>query len=125
MAHSLKRDERVRHETQHWARATLDTGVSYSEDLRQAAAVIEEAARSLAEEDQWKNHIQVAPEVKDVQSLGDDAVMVRGDTQIDPDQRRGFERALRQRLKEALDETCIEMPNRQLDVWMRGQPDAA
>ncbi len=116
---------RVRNETQHWSRSRLEVGVSYSADLRQASDLIEQTARSLAEEDPWNDHIQEAPELKGVQSLGDDAVLLLVDTRLPPDQRRGFERALWQRLKEALEEAGIEMPNRQLDVWMRGQPDAA
>lgn len=115
----------VRNESQHWARSRLEVGVSYATDLQRASEVIEQTARSLAEEEQWKEHIQKAPEVKGVQSLGDDAVMLAVDTEIKPVQRRGFERALWQRLKEALDEADMEMPNRQLDVWMRGQVDTA
>lgn len=116
---------RVRNETQHWARSRLEVGVSYSTDLRQASEVIEQAGQSLAGEDRWGDEIQMAPQVKGVQSLGDDAVILLVDTQVTPDFRRSFERALWQRLKEALDEAGIEMPNRQFDVWVRGQPDAA
>jgi small conductance mechanosensitive channel len=116
---------RVRNETQHWSRSRLEIGVSYASDLRQASEVIAQTAQSLAEEDEWKDHIQEAPDLKGVQSLGDDAVLLLVDTRLAPDQRRGFERALWQRLKEALDEAGIEMPNRQLDVWMRGRPDSA
>lgn len=117
--------ERVRNETQHWSRSRVEVGVSYASDLRQSSEVIEQAAQSLAEEDEWKDHIQEGPELKGVQSLGDDAVMLLVDTRLAPEQRRGFERALWERLKEALDEAGIEMPNRQLDVWIRSQPDAA
>ena len=115
----------VRNETQSWSRARLEMGVSYDTDLRQASDVIQTAARSLAEEDEWKDHILEAPAVRGVESLDDDAVMLRVDTHLAPEQRRGFERALRQRLVEALDEADMEMPNRQVDVWMRDQPEAA
>ncbi len=89
-------------------------------DLRQAAEVIERTAQSLVREDEWQDVIHTAPKLRGVQSLGDDAVIPRVDTHLAPDQRRGFERAFWQRLKGALDEADIEMPNRQLDVWMRG-----
>ena len=42
---------RVRNETQSWARARLEMGVSYDTDLRQASGGLDKAARSLAEED--------------------------------------------------------------------------
>ena len=116
---------RVANETQNWSQAVIDIGVSYSADLRQATAVLEQAARSLAEEDEWKDHILVAPVVQGVQSLGDDAVMLRVATRLEPDHRRGFERALRERLKDAMDEADLEMPNRQLDVWLQRQTEAA
>jgi small conductance mechanosensitive channel len=87
--------------------------------------VLEQAARSLAEEDEWKDHILAAPVVQGVQSLGDDAVMLRVATRLEPDHRRGFERALREQLKDAMDEADLEMPNRQLDVWLQGQAEAA
>lgn len=116
---------RVRNETQNWSRARLEIGVSYDSDLRQARAVIEEAARSLAADADWADHVQSEPSVRGVQSLGDDAVMIRVDTNLAPETRRGFERALWERLKQALDDANIEMPNRQLDVWVRRQPDAA
>ena len=117
--------DRIANETQNWSRAVVDMGVSYATDLRQASEVLEEAAQGLANEDEWKEHIRLAPVMQGVQTLGDDAVMLRVATRIDPDQRRGYERALNRRLKEALDEAGIEMPNRQLDVWMRAQPEAA
>ncbi|MCH8130435.1 MAG: mechanosensitive ion channel family protein [Acidobacteria bacterium] len=116
---------RVANETQNWSRAVIDIGVSYSADLRQASAVLEQAARSLAEEDEWKDHILVAPVVQGVQSLGDDAVMLRVATRLEHDHRRAFERALRERLKDAMDEAGLEMPNRQLDVWLQRRPEAA
>jgi hypothetical protein len=40
-------------------------------------------------------------------------------------ERGRFERHLRLRLKEALDEAEIVMPNRQLEVWLHGEPQSA
>ena len=108
-----------------WSRAKTLIGVSYDTDLRSASDVIERAALGLADEEPWVEHIQEGPDMKGVETLGDDAVMLRIDTRIDPDQRRPFERALSQRLKEALDTADIEMPFRQMDVWMRNEAEAA
>ncbi|MBG7605999.1 MAG: mechanosensitive ion channel family protein [Actinobacteria bacterium] len=60
-----------------------------------------------------------------VQELSDDAVNIRVIVWVDAGERRRFERHLRQQLKEALDAAGIEIPNRQVDVWMRGEAAAA
>ena len=77
------------------------------------------------EEEEWRDCVPWATTVKGVRSLGEHAVMTRVDTNTVPNRHRPFDRALWQRLKGALDEAGIEMPHRQLDVWMRAQPEAA
>jgi hypothetical protein len=49
----------------------------------------------------------------------------RGIVWVDAGERRKFERHLRHQLKDALDAAGIEMPNHQVDVWMRGVAAAA
>jgi len=114
--------DRVANENQVSSRATIEIGVAYDADLRECMATLGRAARAAAEEPEWKEHVKVAPEVLGVQDLGDDAVRIRVVTWVNPDERRKYERHLRLRLKEALDAAQIEMPNRQIDVWLRGQP---
>ena len=116
---------RVANETQVRSRATLEIGVAYSADLREAMAVMEQAAKDLATEAEWSDHIEQAPTIQGVHEFGADDVRIRVIVWVAAGFRRPFERALRLRLKEALDGAGIEMPNRQLDVWMRGQPQAA
>ena len=77
------------------------------------------------DEPDWEEHVTRAPEVLGIQELGDDAVNIRVTVWVAAGERRRFERYLRLKLKEALDQAEIEMPNRQLDVWLRGQPQAA
>jgi hypothetical protein len=46
-------------------------------------------------------------------------------THVDAGERRRFEGHLRRQLKVALDAAGIEMPNRQVDVWLLGETAAA
>jgi small conductance mechanosensitive channel len=113
----------VANEAQTQSRATVIVGVSYAADLDQAIEVLESAAKEAAERPEWRDIVTRAPEVQAVHELGDDAVNIRVITWVDAPERRGYERHLRYWLKAALDEADLEMPNRQLDVWLRGQSE--
>lgn len=114
----------VANEAQDSSRATVEIGVSYEADLDQASEVLLAAAEAAAAEPEWADLIRRSPQVSGVQELGDDAVNIRVIVWVDAGERRGFERVLRRRLKEALDRAGVVMPNRQVDVWMRGQEAA-
>jgi len=116
---------RVANEAQQSSRATVEIGVSYGADLDEAMTVLQAASDGVAAEAEWEDKVQRSPEVLGVEELGDDAVNIRVIVWVDAGERRRFERDLRRRLKEALDEAGIEMPNRQVDVWLRDQAVAA
>lgn len=115
--------DRVANEAQKTSRATVDIGVSYLADLDEAMSVLERAAQDAAG-DEWSELVARPPEVAGVQELADDSVVIRVNVWVDAGERRRFERHLRRRLKEALDAAQLEMPNRQVDVWLR-EPAAA
>ncbi len=117
--------DRVANEAQQSSRATVQVGVSYTADLDEAMAVLQRAADGVAADPEWEEKVQRPPEVLGVEELGDDAVNIRVVVWVDAGERRRFERQLRRRLKEALDAAGIEMPNRQVDVWLREQAAAA
>jgi small conductance mechanosensitive channel len=117
--------DRVANEAQQSSRATVEIGVSYAADLDNAMAVLQEAADEVADDPSWHEVVQQPPQVTGIQVLGDDAVYIRVIVWVDAGERRRFERYLRLKLKEALDAAEIEMPNRQIDVWLRDQPQAA
>jgi small-conductance mechanosensitive channel len=114
----------VANENQQSSRATIEIGVSYTTDLEAAIEVLAQAAQNAADDPNWQRHVKRPPEVQGVETLGDDAVIIRVIVWVDAGERRRFERHLRLRLKEGLDAAEIEMPNRQFDVWLRGQPQA-
>jgi small-conductance mechanosensitive channel len=111
----------VANEAQETSRATVEIGVSYNADLDDAMNVLLEAAQTAADDPEWQEHVARSPEVSGVQDLADDAVNIRVIVWVHAGERRKFERHLRRQLKQALDAAGIEMPNHQVDVWMRGQ----
>ena len=111
----------VANEAQETSRATVEIGVSYNADLDDAMNVLLEAARTAADDPEWQEHVTRPPEVSGVQELAEDAVSIRVIVWVHAGERRKFERHLRRELKQALDAAGIEMPNHQVDVWMRGQ----
>lgn len=110
---------RVANESQLWSRAVVDIGVAYGTETDRAMDLLMEAARGLTEAPKWADDVVEPPEVLGIQELGADSVNLRVTTRVQPRARRQFERELRQVLMGALDSADVEMPNRQLDVWMR------
>jgi small conductance mechanosensitive channel len=111
----------VANEAQTNSRATVIIGVSYDADITRAVDVLTSAAEEAAADPDWEGVVTRTPNVQGVQELGDDAVNIRVIAWVEAEERRGFERHLRQSLKEALDAADIELPNRQVDVWLRDQ----
>ncbi len=109
----------VANENQTHSRATILIGVTYGVDLDRAISVLTDAAQAAADDPVWRDRVDGRPQVQGVHELGDDAVMIRVISWVAAAERRAYERHLRRRLKEALDRAGIEMPNRQVDVWLR------
>lgn len=110
---------RVANENQLRSRASVEIGVSYNADLDVAMAALDDAVRRIEADPEWASVLDGEHQVQGIQELGDDAVVLRVIVWVDAGERRRFERMLRRRLKDALDDAGIEMPNRQVDVWMR------
>jgi small conductance mechanosensitive channel len=109
---------RVGNFTRDWARAVVDVDVAYAADVGRATEVIKAAADEAAGQDA-DGAIVAEPEVWGVQTLGDNAVTVRLVAQTAPSQQWAVERALRARVKAALDAAGIEIPFPQRTVWVR------
>lgn len=115
----------VANEAQETSRAKIEIGVAYTADIEHAIDVLQQAADDAAADPIWREHVTRPPEVSGIQELAEDAVKIRVIVWVDAGERRKFERHLRKQLKEALDAARIEMPNQQIDVWMREQPTPA
>jgi len=117
---------RVANASQEWARALLDVSVAYGADIDHAVAVIEGAGVELHSDPAWSPVLLEAPEVWGVEELGGDRVLLRMVIKTLPGEQFKVMRALRRRVKYALDKAGIEMPFAQRTVWLRAdQSDVA
>ncbi|WP_017580417.1 mechanosensitive ion channel family protein [Nocardiopsis valliformis] len=111
--------QRVRNDSQGWARAVLDVSVAYESDLEKVYAVLEQTGRELREDPEFGKFFLEDPTVWGVQSLDADGVVVRLAAKTVPLEQWGVTRELRRRVKIALDAAGIEIPFPQRTVWMR------
>jgi small-conductance mechanosensitive channel len=113
---------RVANESQHKARAKVQLGVAYEADLATAVSTLHAAAAELAEQPQWRDAGAKAVRPPFVAVLGDNAVMLEVQIDVDAPHRGDLERALRSQLLEAATLDKIKMPSPQLDVWLHELP---
>ncbi|QIG42142.1 mechanosensitive ion channel family protein [Nocardioides anomalus] len=114
---------RVGNQSQNWSRAVIDVGVGYDEELGRVKRVLQEVARDLWEDDDYRSLIIEEPEVTGVEALSADSVTLRVLVKTQPLEQWGIGRELRQRIKARFDHEGIEMPFPQRVVWHRdGRP---
>jgi small conductance mechanosensitive channel len=109
---------RVGNKSYQWARALLDIGVAYDEDVTKASQVIKQVADDLWTERCPQTTIIEEPEVWGVEDLGADAVVIRLAVKTSPGQQWAVSRELRARIKHALDDAGIVIPFPQQTVWL-------
>ena len=111
--------ERVANESQHLARARVQIGVAYSADLPKAVATIQAATAALAAQDRWQEAGATEPSIPVVAELAKNSIVLETQLFLKPVERRAFEQALRPQLVEAANNADVELPNTQVDVWLR------
>ncbi|KRE93740.1 mechanosensitive ion channel protein MscS [Nocardioides sp. Soil774] len=116
---------RVGNMSQNWARTVLDVTVGYTEDLVRVRRVLEEVARDLWEDDDFKGLIIEQPEVWGVESLGVDGIVVRVTLKTAPMEQWGVARAMRERVKARFEHEGINLAVAQRVLWQESAPSAA
>lgn len=101
---------RVGNKSQQWSRAVLDIPVAYDSDIDRAQEVIKRAAREMASDDAWRDVMLSEPEVWGVETLALDSVSIRLVAKTAPLEQWRVSRALRARVKAALDAAGIASP---------------
>lgn len=101
---------RVGNKSQQWARAVLDIAVAYDADVTVATDVIRRAAHAIGEDPEFQPKLLGQPEVWGVESLDGDRVVIRLVAKTRPLQEGIVARALRVRIKAALDQAGIARP---------------
>ncbi|MEW5819511.1 MAG: mechanosensitive ion channel family protein [Cyanobacteriota bacterium] len=94
--------------TKGWARANLDIGIAYKEDIDTAMAIIKDVADQMKKE--FPEKIIDEPELLGVNELADSSVNIKLIMKTNPGEQWSVEREYRRRIKYALDEKNIEIP---------------
>jgi small conductance mechanosensitive channel len=116
---------RVGNMSQGWARAVLDIGIAYHEDVDRVREIILKTAQDLYADEDYKDLVMEEPEVWGVEALDADAIVVRLVAKTQPLQQWAVARALRERIKTAFDREGVEIPFPQRTVWMRAEGPGA
>jgi moderate conductance mechanosensitive channel len=93
-----------------WARAIIDVGVAYGEDVEKVKEVLEELFGELAQDEELAQAFLETPRVLGVERLGEYDVVLRVVAETAPSARIRLERELRRRIKLRFDERGIESP---------------
>jgi len=110
---------RVGNQSQNWARAVVDVGVAYHEDLVRVKQVLAEVAHDLWSDDEYKHIVIEEPEVTGVEALAADAITLRVLVKTQPLEQWKVARELRQRIKARFDYEGFEIPFAQRVIWHR------
>jgi moderate conductance mechanosensitive channel len=98
---------RVGNKSQQWTRVILDVSVAYDADIERATYVIRSAAENLAADPDFGPVITETPEIWGIEQVMSDHVLIRLAVKTEPLEQWRVARALRARLKAALDDAGI------------------
>jgi small-conductance mechanosensitive channel len=116
---------RVGNKSQGWARAVLDVGVAYGENLARVEELLLDVARGLRADATFGPLVLEEPEMWGVESVTADGVVVRLVVKTEPLQQWTVARELRRRIKDRLDAEGIQVAHPQSAVWVAGDAPAA
>jgi small conductance mechanosensitive channel len=102
-----------------WARAMVDIGVAYEEDLDRVLGVLEGVAEAFAHDADYGPQLLEHPSVLGPLSLGDWALTVRVMVKTKTGKQWGVARELRKRILAACDRESITLPYPRQEVWVR------
>jgi small conductance mechanosensitive channel len=108
-----------------WARALVDIGVAYEEDLERVLAVLEQVAEAFAQDPAVASQLLERPQVLGPLSLGDWAITVRVMVKTPAGQQWGVAQALRKRILAACDREKIVLPYPRQEVLLSKAENAS
>ncbi|MDQ2670438.1 MAG: mechanosensitive ion channel family protein [Gemmatimonadota bacterium] len=111
----------VTNKTRGWSRAVLDMSVGYQEDVDRVIAIVRDEAEQFARAPEWRHQLDGEPpvEVWGIESLADNAVVIRMVARTQPGSHWNVARELRRRLKIRFDREGIEIPFPQRVMHLR------
>ncbi|MRG58626.1 mechanosensitive ion channel [Agromyces sp. CFH 90414] len=102
---------RVGNLSQGWARVILDVAVPYEADIEAVEGEMLKTATELAQVPKWRSRILDKPEVWGLESISDDAMVIRIVMKVRTSSKDDVARELRVRLKHALDAMDVKLPS--------------
>ncbi|MGN6324745.1 mechanosensitive ion channel family protein [Pseudolysinimonas sp.] len=101
---------RVGNMSQGWARVIIDLAVPYDSDVEGVQQKLLDAATAFAGESKWKRLILEKPELWGIESVSAEAIVIRLVVKTRSGVKDQVARALRLRLKAAIDELGVQLP---------------
>ncbi|MCJ7667660.1 MAG: mechanosensitive ion channel [Anaerolineae bacterium] len=96
--------------TRGWARAVVNLGIAYKEDVGRVLAVLERIGQEMWQDEGYRPLLLEEPAVSGVEELGDSAMTLRIMIKTQAGKQWEISRELRKRIKETFEEENIEMP---------------
>jgi moderate conductance mechanosensitive channel len=94
-----------------WARAIIDVGIPYGEDVERVRGVLEELFEELGQQEDLRDALLDGPKVLGVERIGEYNVVLRVVAETSPSRRIKLERELRRAIKQRFDERGIKSPS--------------
>lgn len=101
---------RIGNMSQGWSRVIIDLAVPTDADIDEVESAMLGAARDLAREAKWRTRILAQPEIWGLESISGDAIVIRLVIKTRPTAKDDVARELRSRLKRAIDEIGVKLP---------------
>ncbi|GAA4365735.1 mechanosensitive ion channel family protein [Agromyces bauzanensis] len=102
---------RVGNMSQGWARVILDLAVPYDADVDAVEAEMLRTAVELSQSGKWRSRILEKPEVWGLESISNDAMVIRIVMKVRTSSKDDVARELRMRLKRTLDAMDVKLPS--------------
>lgn len=102
---------RVGNMSQGWARVIIDLAIPYDADVEAVQDRMLDAASSLAQDPKWRSRILERPELWGIESISEEALVIRLVVKTRPPAKDDVARELRSRLKGATDAMGIQLPS--------------
>ncbi|MEH3089077.1 MAG: mechanosensitive ion channel [Microbacterium arborescens] len=101
---------RIGNMSQGWSRVIIDLAVPTDADIEAVEQTMLDAAKDLAREPKWRTRIIEKPEIWGLESVSGDALVIRLVIKTRPNAKDDVARALRTRLKHAIDGLGVKLP---------------
>jgi small-conductance mechanosensitive channel len=102
---------RVGNMSQGWARVILDLAVPYDVDVDAVEAELLRTATEMSQTGKWRSRILEKPEVWGLESITDEALIIRVVMKVRSSAKDDVARELRMRLKRATDAMDVKLPS--------------